>query len=138
MADGSDTESRPIGRPRKYGTPEELAPVIDRYFEDLPEGEFPTLSGLCYYLGFYDKESLTTYETYGDDFSRTVKSARLRIERDWAKALPSKDYSAAGLIFNLKCNHGYVETSRQEITGADGEAIRTTSTVNVNFIKPTE
>lgn len=66
------------GRPRKYETAEDLQEAIDRYFKEgvttktvivgkgankqSIEVEVPTISGLCYFLGFESRQSFYDME----------------------------------------------------------------------------
>lgn len=92
------------GRPLLYDDPLVLEAKIDQYF-DQPELKVPTIAGLCYFLGFEDRGALAEYEKR-DDFSRTVKKARLRIEGDRAERLITGP-NTAGVIFDLTNNHGW-------------------------------
>lgn len=101
----------PAGRPPLYSDPAEMEARIDEYFAD--EGkERPTVSGLCYFLGFTDRHALAEYEKR-EEFSATVKKARMRIEN----ALETHLYTGqvAGVIFNLKNNFGWKDKQVQEI-----------------------
>lgn len=114
---------RTAGQPAYFETPEALQQKIDEYFEwirgeidesvsisrdgDLEqerswirEPESPTITGLCYFLGF---ESRQSFHDYGkrDKFSYTIKRARLRIESEYEKMGQSAK-SAAFHIFALK------------------------------------
>lgn len=101
-----------------------LAECIDAYFKDIESGaKPPTLAGLCYFLGFADKQALSEYEGYGDEFSLPVKKARLRIERDRSERLLGKDTFTPGVIFDLKNNHGWKDKTEQELSGANGGPI---------------
>lgn len=108
----------PAGRPRKYPDPQEFAEQVDGYFDALGE-KLPTLNRLCLHLGFEDKQSFGVYDTYGPEFSITVKKARLRIEAAWEDVLTDRDHSTAGVIFNLKHNWGWKEQHALEISGPD-------------------
>jgi len=113
----SNTSSPETGRPRRYKSAKEFEAAVEAYFEDASK---PTMSGLAYALGFEDRDSFTRYEDYGADFSRTVKRARLRIEQDRHERLIDKEKFTAGVIFDLKNNHGWKDKTEQEHTGADG------------------
>lgn len=106
-----------MGRPRLYESAEEFETATEGYFA---QAETPTMAGLCYHLGFCDKDSFSHYETYGDDFSRTVKRARLRMEADRHSKLVSKETFTPGLIFDLKNNHGWKDKTEQEVSGPEG------------------
>lgn len=120
MSTMSDAESTELGRPRRYKSATELQAAVDRYFD---EADKPTMSGLAYALGFEDRDSFARYEEYGPDFSRTVKRARLRIEQDRHERLIDRDKFTAGVIFDLKNNHGWKDMSQQELSGPNGGPI---------------
>lgn len=126
----SDAPKGPGGRPRKYEDHEEFAALTEAYFERIEaEGKLPTLSGLCLHLGFVDKESFTHYDTYGGEFSRTVKGARLRIEDDRHQRLANP--ACTGIIFDLKANHGWQDKIVTEMSGPDGGPIQSQGTIKV-------
>ena len=121
------------GRPRKYDTPEEMQKAIDLYFEKcLPEllkddeGKIikdrngfpayklnpPTISGLALHLGFVSRQSMYDYESYDNDFSDTIKKARLRCENYVETAMLDGTGAPAACIFALK-NYGW--SDRHEI-----------------------
>jgi len=107
------------GRPPKYKTPGELQVEIDKYVTDCTDSGIPlTITGLCYRCGFESRQSFYAYEQK-EEFSYTIKRARLLIERSYELKLQDKSYS--GAIFALK-NMGW--TDRQEIDHTSGgEAI---------------
>lgn len=114
------------GRPRLYPDPEAFAVATDEYFET---AKLPTMAGLCFHLGFEDREGFTRYEGYGDAFSRTVKRARLRMEADRHERLLDKADFTPGVIFDLKNNHGWKDKTEQEHGGPDGGPIKTELTL---------
>lgn len=117
------------GRPRLYDDPEVFAEKAEAYFAHAEvEGKMPTLSGICIFLGFHDKESFSNYASYGEAFSRTVKSARLKIEEDRNQRLANP--ACTGVIFDLKHNHGWTDKSQTELTGAEGGPI------GISWLKP--
>ena len=120
------------GRPAKYKTVEELEKAIEEYFmTKVPEvrknadGEVmvdnkgmpiieinpPTITGLALHLGFCSRQSMYDYEERNDEFSYTIKKARLMCE-NFAEKMMLSGYSPAGYIFALK-NYGWRD--RQEI-----------------------
>lgn len=120
------------GRPRLYDDPEALAAKVEDYFDHIEQtGKMPTLSGLCLFLGFSDKQSFSRYETYGERFSLTVNKARLRIEDDRNQRLAKADFSP-GIIFDLKNNHGWKDKTEHELSGADGGPIRTEARIDTS------
>lgn len=123
------------GRPRAYSDPEAFAGMTDQYFEEVArDGKLPTMAGLCLFLGFVDKQSFSNYETYGEDFSLTVKKARMRIEDDRHQRLANP--ACTGIIFDLKANHGWQDKQTLEHTGADGGPIQSQATVDVTGLSP--
>jgi len=98
------------GQPPYFDTPEQLQEAIDAYFDSLIGVEKnPTITGLCYALGFASRQSFYDYEKR-EEFSYTIKRARLRIEQFYEEALMGN--RGTGAIFALK-NFGW--TDRQEI-----------------------
>ena len=121
------------GRPPVFKTSKELKEKIGEYFNNgmkkrtviigRPPNqtaikiEVPTITGLCYYLGFESRQSFYDYEKR-DGFSYTIKRARLSIELEYEEQL--QHGNTVGAIFALK-NMGWYD--RQEITGKDGEPL---------------
>lgn len=97
---------KPVGRPRKYATPEQMQAAIDEYFDTEEE---PTVTGLALHLGFTTRDALYSYHGYGTEFSDIVKRARLRVECRYEKNLSHKGLHAAGSIFALK-NMGWKDS----------------------------
>ena len=97
------------GRPMKWETPKQLQEQIDKYFEDCKLNNEPlTITGLALALDT-SRETLMDYQNK-DDFSYTIKKAKLRIENAYEKRLIQNGRS--GDIFALK-NFGW--TDKQEI-----------------------
>lgn len=97
------------GRPRLYDDPIFFEERVDQYFDECEtKDKPPTVAGIAYFLGFEDRDSFSRYAQY-EGFSRTVKKARLRIEAAKNEMLFSRDYSTAGVIFDLKNNHGWAD-----------------------------
>ena len=97
------------GRPPKWKTPEELQKQIDKYFEDCQANNEPlTITGLALALDTY-RDVLMDYQNK-DEFSNTIKKAKLKIENAYEKRLIQNGRS--GDIFALK-NFGW--TDKQEI-----------------------
>lgn len=111
------SEERNVGgRPRLYKNEQSFDDKTEAYFAECEvKDKMPTLSGLCYFMGFEDKESFSHYDSYGGGYSRTVKRARLRIEDDRNQRLVKSDFSP-GIIFDLKNNHGWKDKTEQELT----------------------
>ena len=109
-----ETEKNLGGRPRIFKTPEEFDNKLEEYIlvGDDGQGEDHTLTGMCLYMGFCDKQSLYDYEKY-DGFSCSVKKARMFIESTYEKHLKNGN---AGVIFALK-NFGWTDKQQIELEG---------------------
>ena len=108
-------EVNPVGRPPMFKTPEEIQNMITDYFISgvrkrkilvgkgdnarVEEIEVPTITGLCYYLGFESRQSFYEYELK-DEFTYTIKRARLFIEVHYEEMLQTGN--TTGAIFALK------------------------------------
>lgn len=106
------------GRPRLYESAEEFAAKTDEYFESEKGKAFPTMSGLSLHLGFWDRDSFAGYAKYGEEFSRTINKAKLRIEDNRHRLLIAKDTFTPGVIFDLKNNHGWVDKQEVQHSGS--------------------
>lgn len=103
------------GAPPIYRTPEELQRKIDEYFNGLEFSKEPaTITGLCLSCDFESRQSFYDYEKR-DEFSYTIKRARLRIEHVYEKMLASKN--STGAIFALK---NFDWSDKQEIDHTTG------------------
>jgi hypothetical protein len=106
-----------MARPRVFEEAEELQGAIDGFFLDAKvKNEKVTMSGLAYYLGFADRQSLYDYEK-NDKFSCTIKRALLRIEQSYETALYGN--SVAGPIFALK-NMGWRDKQEMDVRTPEG------------------
>jgi hypothetical protein len=114
----------------KYPTAKILQTAIDDYFQNgiqrrklIIKGEsvtmeFPTITGLTYYLGFASRQSFYDLEN-NELLSYTIKRARLFIEKEYEEQLMAGNTS--GAIFALK-NMGWTDKFEhilppQQITG---------------------
>lgn len=119
------------GRPPIFKTAEDIQKAIDKYFNkgvkkrkivigkalnsQVIEIEVPTITGLCYYIGFESRQSFYRLEDK-EEFKYTIKRARLFIEREYEEQLSYGN--TTGAIFALK-NMGWFD--RQELSGVDGK-----------------
>jgi hypothetical protein len=117
------------GRPPLFETPEELQEAINKYFNEginkkkivtgkadnkqVTEIPIPTISGLCYYIGFESRQSFYDYEKK-DGFTYTIKRARLFIEQEYEEQLQIGN--TIGAIFALK-NMGWIDKNEIEHSG---------------------
>lgn len=110
---------RPFGgRPPQYETPEDLQAAIDKYITT--DVDKPTISGLCYHLGFASRQSFYDYENK-EGFAYTIKKARLYIEKSYEKKLYGNN--VAGPIFALK-NLGWKDKQEHGFTDTDGKDLK--------------
>ncbi len=118
------------GRPAHFETDDLLQSKIEEYFIYI-KGEkkksktgretkfwarYPenaTVTGLALYLGFESRQSFYDYEK-NEQFSYTIKNARLRVEAAYEQQLLS--YHATGAIFALK-NFGWSDKQEVEHSG---------------------
>ncbi len=119
------------GRPAHFETDDLLQSKVEEYFvyikgekEEIKKGnktitmwvrypENATVTGLALYLGFESRQSFYDYEK-NEEFSYTIKKARLKIEAAYEQELLSKN--ATGAIFALK-NFGWKDKTETEISG---------------------
>lgn len=115
------------GRPPFYETPEDIQEAINSYFQEgvtirkvivgsgankqLVELPVPTITGLCYYLGFESRQSFYTQEKR-DGFFYTINRARLFIEKEYEEQLNAGN--TVGAIFALK-NMGWLDTVQSKV-----------------------
>lgn len=116
----------PAGRPPIFETNEELEDAIQDYFDNVPTkeiyiGDKPfdipvvTITGLALHLGFCDRRSFYDYEDK-EEFTHTIKRARLMIENDYEMQLRTSTTGQAGVIFGLK-NLGWKDQRENKVSG---------------------
>lgn len=106
-----------IGRPKLYNTAEEMIEVLENYFNDCEKRHAHyTITGICIALGM-SRETLRTYEKQ-EEFSDTIKEAKLLVENHLENALYDKD--SVGVRFNLSTNFGWKDKTNVEHSGAIG------------------
>jgi hypothetical protein len=102
-------ESKPVGRPRLFSSPDEFDAIVNKYIADCQNIEAPkviTLTGLVLALGFCSKDTLYEYQKF-PEFTESVKRARLLIEQEYENRLITGG-NAASSIFALK-NFGWAD-----------------------------
>jgi DNA-packaging protein gp3 len=122
---GRCSEMSEVGRPLKFSSIEELERLIEDYFdscyEDLIEYDSEgaiksstrvlkrpyTITGLALALDT-SRRTLLDYEARNDEFSHTIKKAKLRCE-NFAEEQLFTSRNTAGVIFNMKNNYGWVD-----------------------------
>ena len=114
-----------VGRPAKWGSPEELSVLIERYFEECKEdGDVPTVTGLAYAIGT-NRQTLLNYENclendklkkIGDEakqaYVNIIKDAKCYIESRYEQSLFDRS-KTTGAIFSLKNNFDWKD--KQEV-----------------------
>lgn len=138
-------EKKPVGRPEKFQSVEELQKLIDAYFESCEEEVWtkkldPETGEVTGWEPQYDRHgnimkrmvkpytisglalalgtsrrTLLDYEQRNDDFSHTIKKAKARCE-EFAEEQLFTSKNTAGVIFNLKNNYeSWVDKQEQKI-----------------------
>lgn len=111
------------GRPLKFKTVEELQEKIQEYKQWVEENEKPlTIERLACFLGC-DRMTLLNYEQLEgrEQFFITIKEIKSFILADKAERLNSPEGNKAGVIFDLKNNHGFKDRSETEHSTPDGK-----------------
>jgi hypothetical protein len=107
-------KTKKTGRPRKFKSPDEMAPLIDKYFKEADDRKQPyTVPGLALALGFSYRQGPWEYAKKYSKFTDTIKKARLRIEEQRNVQLIS-ERNAAGKIFDLCNNFGWEQPHKIE------------------------
>lgn len=110
-------ETRAIGRPRKYSSPEEFDAKVVEYHNYCREKEEPvTWTGLALYLGFSSRQSIDEYQNY-DGFSDSVRKAKALVE--WHYEMRLHGNNPTGAIFALK-NYGWNDRQEVDHSSKDG------------------
>lgn len=91
---------------------------------DVPAPRIPTVGDFCEYLNI-DRHTLAEYAEK-EAYSATVKRIYARIEERKYNALINGEGNTTGLIFDLKCNHGWKD---KQVIEHEGEVI---VTLNLN------
>lgn len=105
------------GRPKKFESPEQLQLEIDKYFKTMDKEQRPyTISGLALFLDT-TRETLLDYENKYENYSDTVKKAKLKILNFNEESLYT-NRNVTGVIFNLKCNFGFQDSQNINISSS--------------------
>lgn len=108
-----------MAKPRKFQKAEELKAAIQDYFDSCDARNAPlTVTGLANSLGtsrrlLLDVEKSTTYS---EEIKSLILLAKQRIGQQTEEGLLSGRYNAAGCIFTLKNNWGYVDKVEKTIS----------------------
>ena len=115
-----------VGRPPKFTSVKELQKKIDKYFEECEtSGEPLTITGLALALDT-TRETLMDYEN-NDEFSYTIKRAKLKIENAYEKRNIMR--GNGGDIFALK-QFGWTDKQDIDIGNRENKAFE----VNIKVI----
>jgi hypothetical protein len=121
-----------MARPRKIDSPETLQAAFDEYIGhckaftkpvlsnsgklvDVPTPRVPTVGEFCRFMHM-DRNTLDEYNTR-PEFSRTIKSIHEAIHDAKQIALLNGEGNTTGIIFDLKCNHGWKDKQTIEHEG---------------------
>lgn len=129
------------GRPKIFETPEALQKAFDEYMgwcaaytrptlnnkggiTEVPAPRIPTVGDFCEYHKI-DRRTLYEYDQR-PEYSDTIKSIQERILERKHNALLNGEGNTTGLIFDLKCNHGWRD---KQVIEHEGE-VRVTLNLN--------
>jgi hypothetical protein len=127
-------DKKPIGRPRKISSPEEMDRLVDEYVAMCRNPENPQpilLTGMILHLGLSSRDSFDEYKKY-DGFSNSVKRAKMIVEMEYEGRLVTGSSAPAASIFALK-NFGWKD--RHEI-GSDEEGFKLIHSVERRIVRP--
>jgi hypothetical protein len=103
-----------VGRPSVYDNPSDLQTEAEKFFAECElKKKRPTITGLCYSLGFESRQSFYDYEEK-PLFSYIIKRLRLYVESGYEEALSQNN--CTGAIFALK-NMGWKDKNETELSG---------------------
>ncbi len=110
-----------VGRPLKFASVEELQSKIGDYFDSCQDEDGAlvkpyTITGLALYLDT-TRRTLLDYEKRDDEFSHTIKRAKLRIE-NFAEESLFTSKQTAGVIFNLINNYDWSNKQDVAVNGS--------------------
>lgn len=111
----------PSGRPTKYN--EEIQRKADEYINGfLNNKDIPYIEELALLLDI-DEDTVGNWSKEYPIFFGTVKKIKLMQKFRLQKISYDKDYNPSGSIFQLKANHGMIETEKRiveaEVKGVD-------------------
>ena len=107
-------------------SPKQFGDKAESYFEDCATNdEPPTVPGLCYYMGFAQKQSFYDYKK-DPDYEFACNRAYLAIEKWLAKSVVKKETFSPGQIFTLKSIFGYEDKQSIDHMSSDGSMRPTT------------
>lgn len=122
------SQKHPGGRPTKYS--EEILEKAREYLQKCVDNSaIPFIEQLAFQLDIND-ETVLEWEKKYEEFSATIKRVRQLQKFMLLSGSLNETYNVTASIFQLKANHGLIETSRSELTGKDGERLSNLIQVN--------
>jgi hypothetical protein len=112
-------------KPRKFQDLNALETAINEYFQDCDNRNVPyTISGLAYTLHTSRRTLLNIQEGgyYPIEFIELINLTKAKILSQLEEGMLSGRYNAAGSIFTLKNNFGYVDKIEQVVEVKDSIA----------------
>lgn len=114
----SDETKKPVGRPLKFANKEILQEKINAFFAECDKKNEPyTITGLALALDT-SRETLIDYQNR-DEFTDTIKRAKMKVENGVEKMLFDSKRPTAGAIFALK-NFGWSDKTNLDHSSSDG------------------
>jgi O-glycosyl hydrolase len=108
------------GRPTKYNPS-----MSGKISEAIPQNmKIPTVEGLCLKLGI-SKDTIYRWAKESKEFSDALEQV-LVLQKEYLTEIGifgGKEINSNIVMLFLKANHGMVETTRQELTGKDGQEL---------------
>jgi len=113
-----------VTKPTKF-TPELVAKIDEFFSEAVPTNmRIPTVEGLCLKLGI-SRETIYQWAKEHKKISDTLELIKTK-QKEFLTEIGifgGKEINANIVALFLKANHGMIETTRQELTGAEGEPL---------------
>jgi len=106
-------------KPRLFQNLEELEAAIEAYFKDCRDRGVPyTVSGLAVTLKTSRRTLLNIQQQdyYPNEFKDLINTAKARILQQTEEGMLGGRFNAAGSIFTLKNNFGYVDKIESSVT----------------------
>ena len=111
------------GRPPKYKAASEIQKLIDKYFVECDEKQYPyTITGLALALDMTRQQLISYAEK--DEFMDTIKKAKLKVEEYIESGSLSGRLNPTASIFNLKNNFGWKDRTEMKIGNADDKPFK--------------
>lgn len=103
------------GRPTKYSE-EILSKTNDYYLTCYRDGEIPYIEELSLLLDISD-DTINEWTKEKPEFSATIKKIKVLQKLFLMKQSNKRDSFTPGLLFQLKVNHGMIETEKRVVSG---------------------